>query len=285
MPGEDAPLEVSAPRLQAAPVSAGLLAVNLALCLVPWGCHRLGACGLADPDAYSAWLLRWALRPEVAFGEWWRLVTSGFVHAPLLAPVDALHIGMNAVFLGLLGPILERQLGAGRFLAGYLLCLLGGCLLSLGCGDELPGSLGASGALFGLIGILCGLVLPHRDALDRELYRAYAAFFAVFFALTLVSAALLEPLAGVQFAHAGHLGGLAVGAVLGAAYAPRLLGLRRKPAPRWLLVACVLVALVGVASLRVARYHRVFDERPRNFEDFWRVEETPAPTGGTDAER
>jgi membrane associated rhomboid family serine protease len=83
--------------------------------------------------------------PFVAEGEWYRLLTSGFLHANLI------HIGFNMLLLFFLGRLLEPALGTPRFLALYFASLLAG---SLGALILEPNSLGigASGAIFGLAG-------------------------------------------------------------------------------------------------------------------------------------
>ena len=60
--------------------------------------------------------------PAVADGEWYRLVTNGFLHANLL------HIGLNMYFLWFLGQLLEPTLGHVRFAVLYFACLLAGSL-------------------------------------------------------------------------------------------------------------------------------------------------------------
>jgi membrane associated rhomboid family serine protease len=81
--------------------------------------------------------------PAVGDGEWYRLITGGFLHANLV------HIGFNMFALYILGPLLEPALGRARFAALYFASLLAG---SLGVMLLSPDSLtvGASGAIFGL---------------------------------------------------------------------------------------------------------------------------------------
>lgn len=85
--------------------------------------------------------------PAVDDGEWWRIVTSGFLHGGLI------HIGFNMYLLYQLGSILEQLLGRARFAAVYFTSLLCG---SFGVLLLQPDALtvGASGAVFGLMGVL-----------------------------------------------------------------------------------------------------------------------------------
>ena len=85
--------------------------------------------------------------PSVADGEWYRIVTSGFLHAGLL------HLGMNMFLLYQLGGILEPALGRLRFAVAYVVSLLSGSLGVLLL-DPNALTVGASGAVFGLMGAL-----------------------------------------------------------------------------------------------------------------------------------
>jgi membrane associated rhomboid family serine protease len=80
-------------------------------------------------------------------GEWWRIVTSGFLHASVL------HVGFNMFFIWVIGRSLEPAIGTGRFVVAYAVALLCG---SLGVLLLEPNSVavGASGAGFGLLGAL-----------------------------------------------------------------------------------------------------------------------------------
>lgn len=82
---------------------------------------------------------------DVNGGEWWRLITSGFLHA------DPLHLLLNMVGVFFLGQILEPALGTVRYVALYLGSLLVGSLGVLLLTPE-ANTLGASGAVFGLLG-------------------------------------------------------------------------------------------------------------------------------------
>jgi membrane associated rhomboid family serine protease len=93
-------------------------------------------------DIYAQGVLRGF---EVNAGEWWRLITSGFLHA------DPLHLLLNMVGVYFLGQILEPALGTARYVALYLTSLLVGSLGVMLLTPEAE-TLGASGAVFGLLG-------------------------------------------------------------------------------------------------------------------------------------
>lgn len=81
----------------------------------------------------------------VAHGEWWRLVSSGFLHANLI------HVGMNCFILYQLGQLLEPAFGRLRFGLVYLVAMLSGAFAVLIL-DPTSFTVGASGAVFGLMG-------------------------------------------------------------------------------------------------------------------------------------
>ena len=90
----------------------------------------------------------------VANGEWWRVVTAAFLHANIL------HIAFNMYALWLLGKPLERYIGSARFLAIYTVSGISGSAGALLLTNAYVPTVGASGAIFGLMGAL--LVLERR---------------------------------------------------------------------------------------------------------------------------
>lgn len=90
---------------------------------------------------------RYAMQPEAIAngGEWWRLITAAFLHAGLL------HLGSNMLALWTIGKPIEQMLGRNRFLGLYLLAALGGSVFSYSFSSVMTQSVGASGAIFGLL--------------------------------------------------------------------------------------------------------------------------------------
>ena len=127
---------------EASPATYVLIAINVIVFLVE---IAKGSGGLMAEQG-SRFVGEFGLYgPSVAEGEWYRLLTSGFLHANLI------HIGFNMLLLFFLGRLLEPALGTWRFLVLYFASLLAG---SLGALILEPNSLGigASGAIFGLAG-------------------------------------------------------------------------------------------------------------------------------------
>jgi len=133
----------------------------------------------------------------VAHGEWWRVVTGGFLHASLI------HLGMNMLVLWLLGSQLEPLLGRARFAALYIACLVGGAFGVLLVSPTSP-TIGASGAVFGLMG---AAVMAQRRA-GIDVWRNGIG------GLVLVN--LLFTFAVPNISIGGHIGGLVAGVAIGA---------------------------------------------------------------------
>ncbi len=135
----------------------------------------------------------------VADGEYYRLLTSAFLHQ------NVLHIALNMYALYLFGPPLEASLGRIRFIGMYLLSALGGSALSYAFANPLGTSLGASGADFGLLGAY--LVVSKRLGRDAT---PVMVLLVINFAF-----GFLAP----NIDWRAHLGGLVTGSLCAAAYA------------------------------------------------------------------
>lgn len=178
----------------------------------------------------------------VAHGQWWRLVTSGFLHAGIL------HIAFNMFALYVLGMLLERMIGSWRFVLIYAVSLLAG---SLGALIVTPHSVGvgASGAIFGLFG---GLIVAARVK-GFDLFRSGLITWLV------IDLVFTFTIPGISIgAHVGGLiGGFVVSLVLiGLPEAARTLSAQaRRIVPVVLSVA--LGAVCIAASLAVASSNAV----------------------------
>jgi membrane associated rhomboid family serine protease len=172
--------------------------------------------------------------PAVAQGEWWRLVTAGFLH------YGPIHLLFNMLVLWWFGRPLEAVLGRGRFLAVYFVSLLAGSAGALLLTPDAP-TLGASGAIFGILG--AGLFLERR-----QVY----VFGGSALVIVLVNLAFSLAARGVSIG--GHLGGL-VGGILAMLALSRF---GRSHAVYGRLGVPGIVGLLAVAVLSVAiAYARV----------------------------
>ena len=137
----------------------------------------------------------------VAAGEYWRLWTVTLLHGSFL------HLFFNMYALYLAGPIVERWYGSIRFLLIYLACAAAGSVASFVFGGDAP-SVGASGAIFGLFGLLLAAGRVHHPV-DRG-SRALVSQLGI---LILINVAFGFAVTGID--NAAHLGGLAAGLWLG----------------------------------------------------------------------
>jgi len=133
----------------------------------------------------------------VAYGEWWRIVTGGFLHSGIL------HLGMNMLLLYLLGAQLEPLLGKARFLSLYVACLVAGSFGVLLISPH-SATVGASGAVFGLMG--AAVIAQRRAGID--IWRNGIG------GLVVVNLLLTFAIPGISVG--GHVGGLIAGVAVGA---------------------------------------------------------------------
>ncbi len=175
-----------------------LIALNVAV--FGWTVLQAGSVSNnADSDLFDAWALAPFL---VTDGDWWRLVTSGFLH------IGPIHLLFNMWALWVLGRDLEKVLGRGRFTALYVVSLLGGAASVMLFSDPMTATAGASGAVFGLMGGLA-IVLRRLKAPVGQV-------------IGLIAVNLVISVVVPNISIAGHLGGLVVGAgaTVALVYAP-----------------------------------------------------------------
>ncbi|WP_103760643.1 rhomboid family intramembrane serine protease [Streptomyces sp. SM10] len=167
----------------------------------------------------------------VAEGQWYRLVTSMFLHQ------EVWHIAFNMLGLWWLGGPLEAALGRARYLALYLLSGLAGSALTYWIADPAQGSLGASGAIFGLLGATA--VLMRRMNYDM---RPVIALLVVNLIFT------FNPWGAIAWQ--AHVGGLVAGALIAIAmvHAPR----EHRNLVQYGACALVLVVVVVAVLIRSA---------------------------------
>ena len=225
--GTRTPVTVAGARLASKPVVVPvLIAANVLVFL--WTAIQAGS-GMTNytaPVFDSASLLPMM----VATGQWWRLVTSGFLHIGLA------HLAMNMIALWVIGRDLELVLGRFRFLAVYLLSLLGGSTAVFLFGDLASPVAGASGAVYGLMGGIAVAALRLKVSLRPV--------------LIVIGLNVALSLAIPQLSLLGHLGGLVVGAAATAAlvYAPQ----QRRLALQGGALAALLLVMVALLVTRDA---------------------------------
>jgi len=176
-------------------------------------CLAVHAAGVAvaltqGDEASNDFFLALAQDPAAVLdrGEYYRLLSSTFVHAGLL------HLGLNSVALWQVGAEVEACMGGPTFAAVYLLSGLAGSTASLLASDLV--TVGASGAVFGLLGALGGYFARNRELENSARQLLFLGALASF-------NFLLGAQPDSQVDNAGHVGGLLAGAWLGYAMGPR----------------------------------------------------------------
>ena len=183
-------------------VTAALIIVNTVLFLISdLGGRFFGTDLYAEGIAYYPFI--------VGGGEWYRLLSACFLHSSIE------HLTGNMISLGVFGYRLEGRLGHVRMLLLYLICGIAACGTSIFVNHSLGNdymTLGASGAIFGIMGILIVVLVTDGGRLDGVGLPQ------------LIFAAALAVYSGMRSGtvdQIGHVAGLAAGLILGALFVPR----------------------------------------------------------------
>ena len=171
-------------------------------------------------------LMNWGANfaPLTTSGQWWRLLSSTFLH------IGILHLLVNMWALLYIGVLLEPMLGTARYLSAYLIAGIAGSITSAAWND-LTISAGASGAIFGMYGLF--LVLLTTKLIEKSARKTLFYSIGAFVLFNLSNG--MNP--GID--NAAHLGGLLTGAICGFAFVPSL----TKPNPQLKSIAITLLAL------------------------------------------
>jgi membrane associated rhomboid family serine protease len=141
----------------------------------------------------------YALIPvAVHHGQWYRLITAAFMHASWE------HIIFNMITLAIIGPAVEAEIGKVRFLALYLLAAVGGSVASYMLGSQYELGVGASGAIFGVMGAY--YVLARQRRWDTSTIAG----------LLIINLIISFATPGIDWR--AHIGGLLTGALIGAGF-------------------------------------------------------------------
>jgi membrane associated rhomboid family serine protease len=214
------------------PVTIALIAINVVVYLIEV-VHGGGGTSIGTGTAYDLGAL-WG--PAVnEGGDWWRTITSGFVHFSIL------HIGFNMYLLFILGRLLEPSIGSVRFAFIYFASLLAGSFLALALTPDSV-SAGASGAIFGVIGAT--FVIARGRKLD-----AIAGQIGILILLNLVFT-----FADTGVSLGAHVGGLVAGVLCGLLI---VAGEQRRYGPNLskrdrLAIELVAMGFIGVLSFVLA---------------------------------
>ena len=238
-----------------------LLVANLFVFMLMWSSSGLSSrsLGLSFPDLvlveYGAQLNYLIKAPN---NQWWRVITSMFVH------INLLHLVMNMFSLLILGPFVEKLYGSAKFVVFWMVSgivgsvamvltlrpsLANGVLSSfIFKGEDVPAA-GASGALFGLVGVLFVFGIKYRHELPEGFKRVFGTGL-----LPIIFINLFIGFVGRSFiGNAAHLGGLFAGAALALLVDYRRPGARAGINVAWRVLQALSLALIALGAYKVVR--------------------------------
>lgn len=238
------------------------LVANLFVFLLMW--HSSGMSLKVLGEFPNEVLFAYGAKLNVAVHEqhqWWRLVTPMFVH------VNLIHLVVNMYSLWMVGPYVEKLYGSARFVVFWVVSGIGGVLASyltvVQPGSPWAGmrfifktqdglSAGASGALFGLVGVLFVFGIKFRKELPEGFKRAFGTGL-----LPIIMINLFIGYLGSRFIdNAAHLGGFASGAALALLVSYRRPGERAGMTLTWQALQVAALVLVAVCFLKAVQRSR-----------------------------
>lgn len=186
-------MEVFLDRLKHSHTTLTLMAINIILWLL---------IKLTSPAAGDSRVLVYGMGQNqlIAQGEVWRLLTSAFMHE------EAWHIFANMYFLALIGPFIEWIYTRRSYILIVIVTIIYSSLVSFAFGDSYSYSLGFSGAGYGMLGVISGLLFFYRkDKLITPIAREM---------MPMILITALIPLFMADIDHFAHIGGLVSGFLL-----------------------------------------------------------------------
>ncbi len=168
--------------------------------------------GVGFISFYSEDLIRWGAiyKPLIQQGQWWRLLTCMFLHGGVM------HLLMNMFSLYIAGLFLEKSIGTKRFVTGYIIAGIVAGFVSLWWHEKPVVAVGASGAIFGLYGILLSLIIS--KVFDPLMNKMLLILLGCTAGYGLIMGFLSK---GID--NSAHLGGLVAGLLIGFVYAKSML--------------------------------------------------------------
>ena len=203
--------------------SAPVTMVLMVLCIGAWLVTAIQAKTLSTPYYRSLLAQDWTLWGPDVSAHPTTVITAGFMH------LDAGHLLVNMVMLFFVGREVERALGSALYVAAYLISIVGSSAAVLWMDYGTP-TVGASGALFALMGLLIGVYRSRGLDLRAP--------------IVLVVANVIYSFVAENVSVWGHLGGLLTGLLL----APFLF--RQRAWLRWLGIWLIAVVVAVLAALR-----------------------------------
>lgn len=210
-------------------INAGLYAATALFSM-----KATGGGSIIDIDGQTLLLFGAKVRELILAGQWWRLITAGFLHGGIL------HILMNSWVIFDLGATVEEVYGTSRYLVLYFVATIFGFIASTFWSRSL--SIGASAGLFGLIGAMIAVSMRSKTSMGAAMRTHYTQW--------AVYGLVIGLLPGFRVDNAAHLGGLAAGFALGyIAGTPRLADGWTEKLWRFAAACCVAITLAAFALM------------------------------------
>jgi rhomboid protease GluP len=248
------PVAPSRGRWAVAPATYLLVGINCAVFLL------MAFSGVSTTSPTALQLLHWGADNGglvLQYGEWYRLITSTFVH------VGVIHLATNMWCLWNLGLLGEPLLGPVGTVAVYVLTGLAGNLLSIAVNPGLPGTqdsvvgAGASGAVFGIAGVLIVLLksklLPVPEYELKRLRRSVIYFAVLNFVIG--ASTMLVP-SFIRIDNMAHLGGFLSGLALGVPLVPRIGSARAEFTRRQWVAFAGMAFFLTLLAYGIYSFHR-----------------------------
>lgn len=226
------------------PITTALVGINIAVYLA------MVVSGISPLVPQVPQLLRWGADwgPLSLGPQPWRILASNYLHGGLI------HIALNMWCLWNLGILAERIFDAWTYLLTYTVCGLAGSLLSLWWHPNVVG-VGASGAIFGLAGVLIAALYLGRLPIPKAAMRGTLRSLATFAAYNLFFGAL----PGID--NSAHIGGLLAGLALGAVMAKHLMS-PPEIRSRWRRAVFTVAILILFMLFSVIRHANTYVPQP-----------------------
>ena len=180
-----------------------VLYVIVAFNVLVWCSTLILGAGILQTPAEKLMLWGGNVASEVQHGQWWRLLTATFLHSGIV------HLAMNMIGLAGAGTMVERIYGHRQFALIYLGSGLMGSAMSLHFSAQKAVSVGASGAVFGVVGALLVSVLKHRKQLPKVFGKQTLGGITAF-----LFHSLSQGFAQQGIDNAAHIGGLLGGCLI-----------------------------------------------------------------------
>jgi rhomboid protease GluP len=238
------------------------LVANLFVFLLMWESSKMNSQALWWPGFSEPVLLAYGAKMNYLIAlhhQWWRFITPMFIH------VNFPHLFINMFSLWMVGPYVEKLYGSAKFVVFWVLSGIGGVVASyLTVRPDLATnvlsrfifksmdnpSAGASGALFGLVGVLFVFGIKFR----RELPEGFKRAFGVGMVPIIVVNLIIGFLGSGVIDNAAHLGGLVTGASLAMAAEYRRPGDRTSVSIVWRVLQAASLVIVIAGFYKVVRY-------------------------------